>query len=116
MAESHDQLLHVIRQACVAEVRSNHPDLTLRQLGVLLVVYLTDEVQMVRGLAQHLKVQKPVISRVLDRLSELELVRRGIDLEDRRNVLVMRTTSGAAMMERLGEVMKQATQSPHDTA
>lgn len=108
MAEKPDQLLHVIRQACVAEIRSDHPDLTLRQLGVLLVVYSTDEVQMVRRLAKRLKVQKPVISRVLDRLSELGWVKRGIDLEDRRNVLVLRTTSGAAMMERLGVVMTEA--------
>jgi DNA-binding MarR family transcriptional regulator len=45
-------------------------------MAVVLIVYLTDDPQTVRGLAQHLKVSRSVITNVLNRLSKLGLVRR----------------------------------------
>jgi DNA-binding MarR family transcriptional regulator len=68
-------LLHGLRAAVVGEVRTGN-DLTLRQMAVVLIVYLTDDPQTVRGLAQHLKVSRSVITNVLNRLSKLGLVRR----------------------------------------
>ena len=116
MADWPDQMLHIVRQTCIVEVRSNYPDLTLRQLGVLLVVYLTDEMQTVRGLAKHLNIARSVITRVLNRLEELKLVQRTIDEMDRRSVLIARTSSGAAMMGRLGATMSEAAQALHNAA
>ncbi|WP_328702528.1 MarR family transcriptional regulator [Belnapia arida] len=105
MADEPDYLLHVIRRTCVAEIRSDEPDLNLRQLAVLLVVCLTDKPQTVRGLAAHLNVNKPAITRALDRLEELELAVRTADRRDRRSVVVQCTVGGAAMVERLGVEM-----------
>ena len=103
-----DALLHTLRETILAEVRANQADLNLRQLAVTLTVYLTDEPQTVRGLAQHLAVSKPAITRGLDRLEELDLVRRIPDPKDGRSVVAQRTSNGAAMMERLKALMMAA--------
>jgi DNA-binding MarR family transcriptional regulator len=93
-------LLHELRAAVVDEVRTRN-DLSLRQMAVMLVIYLTDEPQTVRGLARHLKVSGPFVSHTLNRLSELGLVRRRVDPADRRSVFAVRTEAGQAMVARL---------------
>ncbi|MBL6082597.1 MarR family transcriptional regulator [Belnapia sp. T18] len=104
-----DRLLQIPRETCLSEIRCDRPDLTLRQLAVLLIVYQTEELQTVRGLAKHLNISKPVVTHVLNRLEELDLAYRKIDPKDRRSVLVQRTPGGAAMMERLRATMAAAT-------
>jgi DNA-binding MarR family transcriptional regulator len=111
MSDADDRLLHVIHRTYVAEIRSNQPDLNLRQLAVLLVVYLTDEPQTVRGLAKRLNVNKSAITRALDRLGELDLVQRAVDGRDLRSVLVQPTADGTAMVKRLGVAMVSAAAS-----
>jgi DNA-binding MarR family transcriptional regulator len=59
----------------------------------------------VRGLAAHLNVTKPVISRALDRLSEFDLVRRKKDTMDRRSVLVQRTLAGQGFLRDLKQIL-----------
>ena len=103
-----DRLPHILRKTFLSEVRSDQPDLTLRQLAVLLVVYQTDEPQTVRGLAAHLNISKPAITRALDRLEELELAMRTTDRRDRRSVLVQRIAGGTALVQRLGAGMAAA--------
>ncbi|MBL6459528.1 MarR family transcriptional regulator [Belnapia sp. T6] len=72
----------------LSEVRLDQPDLSLRQLAVLLVVYQVDELQTVRGLAAQLNVARSIISRALDRLGDFELVARQIDPGDSRSIIV----------------------------
>jgi DNA-binding MarR family transcriptional regulator len=103
-----DALLNVLRDTVVALVRRDGPDLSARQLGVLLTVYLTDGPHTVRGLAAELKVSKPAITRALDRLGELDLARRKVDPMDRRSVLVQRTLKGAAFLRDLRTTMTEA--------
>jgi DNA-binding MarR family transcriptional regulator len=103
-----DALLNVLRDTVVALVRRDGPDLSARQLGVLLTVYLTDGPHTVRGLAAELKVSKPAITRALDRLGELDLARRKVDPMDRRSVLVQRTLKGAAFLRDLRTTMAEA--------
>jgi DNA-binding MarR family transcriptional regulator len=105
---SPDCLLQTLRETCLSEIRSDQPDLTLRQLAVALVVYQTDELQTVRGLAKQLNISRPVVTRALDRLEELNLAYREVDPKDRRSVLVQRTAGGAVMVERLGATMAKA--------
>ena len=106
-----DALLNVLRDTVVALVRRDGPDLSARQLGVLLTVYLTDGPHTVRGLAAELKVSKPAITRALDRLGELDLARRKVDPMDRRSVLVQRTLKGAAFLRDLRSTMAEAASS-----
>ena len=100
-------LLHLLREAILAEIRIGG-DLTLRQLSVLLKVYLDDEPQTVRGLAKCLQVGTPPITRAFDRLGEMGLVRRKVDPLDRRSVIAQRTPKGAEMMQRL-KVRREAS-------
>ncbi len=103
-----DQLVGILRDTVVALVRRDGPDLSARQLGVFLTVYLTDGPHTVRGLAAELNVSKPAITRALDRLGELDLARRKVDPMDRRSVLVQRTLKGAAFLRDLRSIMTQA--------
>jgi DNA-binding MarR family transcriptional regulator len=103
-----EQKVDVLRETIVALVRRDGPDLSARQLGVFLTCYRADEAQTVRGLATKLAVSKPAITRALDRLSELDLVRRKTDPLDRRSVLVQRTVSGNGFMRDLKTILANA--------
>ena len=114
-----DDLPDILHRTLVQLVRSNHPDLTARQLAMFLVCYTTSEGQTVRGLAAMLGVPKPSITRSIDRLSEIDLVQRKPDREDRRSVLVGRTAKGAAFIRELAQIMHRsvaATAAPRKRA
>jgi DNA-binding MarR family transcriptional regulator len=64
-------------------VRSGQPDLTNRQMALLMVVYQTPGPHTVRGLAGDLNVSKPVITRALNRLGALGYLARQRDEQDR---------------------------------
>jgi len=86
-------------KALIAYVRSGEPDLTNRQMALLMVVYLTPGPHTVRGLAKTLGVSKPVVTRALNTLGALGYLRRERDQDDRRNVFVVRTSNGADFLE-----------------
>ena len=102
-----DQMIGLFRDTITALVRREEPDLSARQLAVLLTCYLDNDPQTVRGLAAQLNVSKPAITRALDRLSEFEFVRRKVDPMDRRSVLVQRTAKGNAFMRELTRTMRE---------
>lgn len=83
-------------------VRSGEPDLTNRQMALLLVVYLKPGPHTVRGLAQVLNVSKPVVTRALNKLGSLGYLRRQRDDADRRNIFVAQTREGAEFLEGFG--------------
>jgi len=58
-------------RALIGYVRSGEPDLTNRQMALLMLVYLTPGPHTVRGLAQTLSVSKPVVTRALNTLGGL---------------------------------------------
>ena len=95
----HDTTLAGWMQTLVGYVRSGQPDLTNRQMALLLLVYLTPGPHTVRGLAQSLGVSKPVVTRALNTLGGLGYLRRERDQDDRRNVFVVRTNDGASFLE-----------------
>jgi DNA-binding MarR family transcriptional regulator len=99
------QALKLWEDVAFALVRGGERDLTLRQMAVLLTVYLEPPPHTVRGLAEKLGVTKPVITRALDTMGRLGLVSRRRDDADRRNVLVQRTVAGALAVERLGDLI-----------
>ncbi|TPG36251.1 MarR family transcriptional regulator [Roseomonas nepalensis] len=106
-----DQLVGVLRETVVSLVRRDGPDLSARQLGVFLTVYLGEGPHTVRGLAASLNVSKPAITRALDRLGELDFARRKTDPRDRRSVLVQRTVKGAALLREIHTIMGEAAAS-----
>ena len=82
-------------------------DLTQRQLAILLSVYIEPPPHTVRGLAKHLGVTKPVITRALDTLGQMGLLDRRRDERDRRNVIIRRTVEGSQYLERLADLVCQ---------
>lgn len=102
------QALDLWRQSIVTSVRRDAPDLSARQMALLLTVYLNPPPHTVRGLADVLKVSKPAITRALDRLGDLDLVRRKPDENDRRSVLIQRTVRGSVFLREFGELIVEA--------
>lgn len=99
------QAMRLWQQVLLAEVHDDGPDLTTRQMAILLTIYLDPPPHTIRALAARLGVTKPVITRALDTMGALKLVSRHRDELDRRNVLVKRTVEGALYVERLGDAI-----------
>ncbi len=102
------QALDLWRKAIVTTVRRDAPDLSARQMALLLTVYLTPPPHTVRGLAETLKISKPAVTRAIDRLGELQFVRRKTDEADRRSVLIQRTVRGSVFLREYGEIIVAA--------
>ena len=99
------QALGLWHEVAVQQVQQDGRDLTLRQLAILLEIYLVPPPHTVRGLAAKLGVTKPVITRALDTMGEQGLVTRQRDERDKRNVVIKRTVEGALFLERLGDLI-----------
>ncbi|MFN3462191.1 MAG: MarR family transcriptional regulator [Oceanibaculum sp.] len=111
MTITQTQALDLWRRALVESVRADAPDLSARQMAILLTVYLTPPPHTVRGLAHTLNISKPAVTRALDRLGELGLLKRRPDETDRRSVLVQRTVKGSVFLSDFaGQVMGAAQQ------
>ena len=99
------QAIKLLHDFSYALVTDRQPDLSPRQLTILLTIYLDPPPHSVRGLARKLKVTKPVITRALDTMGKLGLVARRRDETDRRNVVIQRTVKGALAVEHLGDLL-----------
>lgn len=82
-------------------IRSGEPDLTNRQMAIVMIVAWTTGPHTVRGLARQLGVAKPVITRALNTLAPMRLLRRERDTGDGRNVWILPTDQGRAFLERV---------------
>lgn len=89
----------------LALVHDDKPDLTTRQMTILLTIYLEPPPHTVRGLAAKLGVTKPVITRALDTMGHMQLVKRRRDERDRRNVVIQRTVEGSLFLEHLADII-----------
>lgn len=99
------QALRLWHDVALSMVKDDEPDLSVRQISILLTVYLEAPPHTVRDLAKKLNVSKPVITRALDSMGKIELVSRRRDDKDRRNVLIQRTVKGALYLERLADTI-----------
>lgn len=100
-----DQALRLWHDVSLAMVLDDKPDLTVRQMTILLKIYLEPPPHTVRGLAAKLGVTKPVITRALDTMGQMGFVRRRRDDADRRNVVIQRTVEGSLFLESLADLM-----------
>lgn len=105
------EILNFWHDALVQSIRGQAPDLTSRQMAILLSVYMTPAPHTVRGLAEELSVAKPVISRALDTLSKLGYLKRVKDEADKRNIFVQRTVSGAVFLRDFADLVDHAAES-----
>ncbi len=109
MKISIQEALHLWREALRLAVRHEEPDLTTRQMVVMLVVYAPWEQKVrVRDLAEDLSLSKPAVSRALDRLEQLGYVRRKADAADGRSVVLQPTMRGSKFLADFAEFVQQA--------
>ena len=101
------QALGLWHQVSLEQVKAGDVDLTMRQVAILLHIYLVPPPHTVRVLAAELNVTKPVITRALDTMGEMGLVDRVRDERDRRNVVIKRTVGGALYLEKLGDRVRE---------
>jgi DNA-binding MarR family transcriptional regulator len=99
-------LLSKWKDTIVTYVRAGVPDLTNRQLAMLLLIHF-DGPQTVRALAKKLRVSKPVVTRGLNTLAGLRLTRRVRSEKDKRDVLAFETAEGAEFLRGLGHLAAQ---------
>ncbi len=89
-------------------VRSDQPDLSARQMAIMLTVYLMDGPHTVRGLTTGLTISKPAVTRALDRLAGIDFIARTKDPRDRRSVLINRTEAGEEFLNHFAEIIASA--------
>ena len=98
-----DEALELWRETLSASVRDDGPDLSARQMAIVLTVYTSPPPHSVRALAEILGIAKPAVTRALDRLSILGFIRRTRDDADRRIVHVQRTVKGAVFLSEFAD-------------
>ena len=103
-----DEALELWREALGASVRDDGPDLSARQMAIVLTVYTSPPPHTVRALAEALRIAKPAVTRALDRLSILGFIRRTRDEADRRIVHVQRTVKGAVFLSEFADQIAEA--------
>lgn len=87
--------------------RSSAPDLSIRQLSVLLIADDKENLS-VKDFANDLLMSKPSVSRAVDRLVDLFLVTRVVDQADRRKVCVRLTKAGRDFTKSIGNQQARA--------
>lgn len=100
--------LNMWKQALSQLVSRQGPDLSSRQLAILLIVYLEEPPHTVRGLAARLKISKPAVTRALDTMSKLDLLKRKKDENDMRSVNIVRTVKGSVFLSEIADVIEKA--------
>lgn len=105
-------ILKFWRSALIKSVQNDKPDLTQRQMAILLLVYTTEPPHTVRGLAKELCVAKPVITRALDSLGKLGYLKRKPDESDRRSIMIQRTVAGSVYLSEFSDSIVTLAGSP----
>ena len=106
--QASDGVLGEWMHTLIAYVRSARPDLTNRQMALLMLVYLTPGPHTVRGLAASLSVSKPVVTRALNTLGAFGYIRRQKDESDLRNIFVERTDAGQDFLQAFSALIEQS--------
>jgi DNA-binding MarR family transcriptional regulator len=90
--------LAIWHRVTLETVLSNGPDLSSRQLSVLMTIYLDNTNQTVK-------------SRALDTLTKYGFVKRAPDPRDRRSIIVMRTSGGILYLQHFADIIQSEIKS-----
>ena len=82
-------------------VRSKQPDLTNRQMAVLLVIYASEDPHTVGSLVSTLALPEPAVSRSVIALESAGYLKRCRHPTDARRAILQRTEPGSAFLTRL---------------
>jgi len=81
-------------------IHSALPELTTRQMALMIMIHKTNGPHRVRHMAQKLGVRKPVITRAINSLEGLGFVRRMADTEDKRDCYILPTVKGNEFLDK----------------
>ena len=104
-AFSEQEGLRIWYETLVQSVRRDGPDLSSRQLAIFLQIYTENAPHTVRGISENLNIPKSAVTRALDRLVDLQFLKRERDCHDKRNVLVRRTILGAKFLSDFSNII-----------
>ncbi len=103
---SRKESLMLWHRVTLSSVRSDAPDLSSRQLAMLMSIYLEEGLHTVRSLAKHLGVTKAAISRATDSLCKLGYIERKPDYRDKRSVILTRTPAGIHFLSEFADIIQ----------
>lgn len=103
-----DDALALWCNALSASVRGDDPDLSARQMSILLTINTKQKPHTVRSLSEGLNISKPAISRAIYRLSQLGYISRRRDDYDRRSVQLELTLKGALFLAKFASQISAA--------
>ncbi|MEP3247713.1 MAG: MarR family transcriptional regulator [Sneathiella sp.] len=101
-------VLKLWEQSLTELVRREGPDLSARQMAIMLIVYLDEPPHTVRGIAARLQISKPAVTRALDTLGKMDLLKRRPDERDKRSITVARTVKGSVYLSEFSEVIEKS--------
>lgn len=103
---SRTESLEFWHRVTLETVRSDMPDLSPRQLAMLMTIYLEKGPHTVRSLAAHLQITKAAISRATDSLCKLGYIVRQPDYRDKRSVILTRTSAGIHFLSKFADTIQ----------
>lgn len=103
------EALNLWRDIVVRGLQNNAYDLSTRQTGIILTVYLSPPPHSIKHLSETLLISKPAVCRAVDRLSRLGLVRRKRDERDGRIVYIQRTVKGSVYLSEFAEIINSVS-------
>lgn len=104
------EALSLWHRVTLETVIAQGPDLSTRQLAILMSVYLESTSHTVKSLSEKLNVTKAVITRALDTLSKHGFVARAPDPSDKRSIIVTRTSGGILFLQRFADIIQSEIQ------
>ena len=99
------EALHLWRDIVVRGLQNNAYDLSTRQTGILLTIYLSPPPHTVKALSDTLLISKPAVCRAVDTLTKFGLVTRKRDERDNRIVHIQRTEKGSTYLSEFAEII-----------
>lgn len=91
----------------VRSMKELQQDLSARQVGILLHIYLHNRQHTIKSISEQLNISKAAVCRAVDSLSALNLLKRKKDEQDRRNVFIQRTIQGSVFLSDFADVIAQ---------
>ncbi len=99
------EALTLWRDIVVRGLQNNAYDLSTRQTGILLTIYLSPPPHTIKLLSDTLLISKPAVCRAVDMLVRLGLVKRKRDEKDSRIVHIQRTVKGSVYLSEFAEII-----------
>jgi DNA-binding MarR family transcriptional regulator len=112
MLRDEGHILDMWTEVMVDGVRDDGPDLSARQLALMLMVHRRPGLHTVKRLSIDLNISKPAITRALHALGQAGFVQRTHPDHDRRESHVHLTAAGIAHLAQFADRLERAFHEP----